>query len=184
VNRSKLNRYVNGKIQRIPDEVIEKRAELLTIEELSDIIHGLRTVVVDPTIALSVIIKAVRDKGLRNFFINLIWQYLGDYMKSASNKHYAMALKLFIKEIIKSKNSRVAKELYDSFKLPKRKFNYKPPPLSLDTLKKIFKNIDDLRAKALLLILADTGLRVGEVLSLKIDQIDIEHRIIKIMKRE
>ncbi|BFI76245.1 hypothetical protein YN1HA_23430 [Sulfurisphaera ohwakuensis] len=32
------------------------------------------------------------------------------------------------------------------------------------------------------MILAETGLRVGEVLSLKIDQIDIEHRIIKIMK--
>ncbi|BAB65221.1 putative transposase [Sulfurisphaera tokodaii str. 7] len=97
-------------------------------------------------------------------------------------RYYATTLKLFIKEIIKPKNSRVAKELYDSFKLPKRKFNYKPPPLSLDTLKKIFNNINDLGAKALFLLLTETGLRVGEVLSLKIDQIDLEHRIIKIMK--
>jgi len=76
----------------------------------------------------------------------------------------------------------VAKELYDSFKLPKRKFIYKPPPLSLDTLKKIFNNINDLGARALFLLLIETGLRVGEVLGLKVDQIDLEHRIIKIMK--
>jgi integrase len=76
----------------------------------------------------------------------------------------------------------MAKELYDSLKLPKRKFIYKPPPLSLDTLKKIFNNINDLGARALFLLLAETGLRVGEVLALKVDQIDLEHRIIKIMK--
>jgi integrase len=200
---------------------------------------------IDPTTALSVIIKAVRDEGFRNFFISLIWQYLGDYLKSASNtyivtkddielfekfvrenrakktanehiqnirriladlnyeliperikeymldlqsenlnraRHYATTLKLFINEIIKPKNSRVAKELYDSFKLPKRKFIYKPPPLSLDTLKKIFNNINDLGARALFLLLIETGLRVGKVLGLKVDQIDLEHRTIKIMK--
>jgi hypothetical protein len=43
IDRSTLNRYINVKIQRIPDEVIEKAAELLTIEELSDIIYGFRT---------------------------------------------------------------------------------------------------------------------------------------------
>lgn len=245
IDRSTLNRYINGKIQRIPNDIIEKAAELLTIEELSDIIYGFRIVEIDPTTALSVIIKAVRDEGFRNFFISLIWQYLGDYLKSASNtyivtkddielfekfvrenrakktadehiqnirriladlnyeliperikeymldlqsenlnraRHYATTLKLFIKEIIKPKNSRVAKELYDSFKLPKRKFIYKPPPLSLDTLKKIFNNINDLGARALFLLLIETGLRVGEVLGLKVDQIDLEHRIIKIMK--
>jgi transcriptional regulator with XRE-family HTH domain len=77
IDRSTLNRYINGKIQRIPNDIIEKAAELLTIEELSDIIYGFRTVEIDPTTALSVIIKAVRDEGFRNFFISLIWQYLG-----------------------------------------------------------------------------------------------------------
>ena len=84
INRSTLNRYINGKIQTIPNEVVEKCTELLTIEELSDIIYGLRTVEIDPTIAFSVIIKAIRDESFRNFFINLIWQYLGDYLKRVS----------------------------------------------------------------------------------------------------
>jgi hypothetical protein len=34
---------------------------------------------IDPTTALSVIIKAVRDEGFRNFFISLIGQYLGEF---------------------------------------------------------------------------------------------------------
>lgn len=245
LNKSTVYRYISGKIQRVPDEVVEKASELLTIEELSDVIYGLRTVEVDPTIALSVVVKAVKDEGFRNFLISLIWQYLGDYLKSTSSsyivtkddvelfekfvrenrakrtadehiqnlrriladlsyeltpdrikeyildlqaenlnkaRHYATTLKLFIKEIIRPKNARVAKELYDSFKLPKRKFNYRPPPLTLDVLKKIFKEIDDLGAKALFLLLAETGLRVGEVLSLKVEQVDLEHRIIRIMK--
>jgi len=79
IDRSTLNRYINGKIQRIPNDIIEKAAELLTIEELSDIIYGFRIVEIDPTTALSVIIKAVRDEGFRNFFISLIWQYLGEF---------------------------------------------------------------------------------------------------------
>ncbi|MEM0373190.1 MAG: helix-turn-helix transcriptional regulator [Sulfolobaceae archaeon] len=45
VNKSTLNRYINGRIQRIPDEVVEKAIELLTVEEFSDIIYGLRTAV-------------------------------------------------------------------------------------------------------------------------------------------
>ncbi|WP_256202231.1 site-specific integrase, partial [Sulfuracidifex metallicus] len=56
------------------------------------------------------------------------------------------------------------------------------PPLSLATLRQIFENIDDLGAKAIFLLLTETGLRVGEVLGLKVDQIDLDHRIIKIMK--
>ncbi|MFP3226518.1 MAG: hypothetical protein RXQ80_06325 [Sulfolobaceae archaeon] len=79
MDRSTLNRYINGKIQRIPNDIIEKAAELLTIEELSDIIYGFRIVEIDTTTALSVIIKAVRDEGFRNFFISLIWQYLGEF---------------------------------------------------------------------------------------------------------
>ena len=77
IDMSTLNRYINGKIQRIPNDIIEKAAELLTIEELSDIIYGFGTVEIDTTTALSVIIKAVRDEGFRNFFISLILQYLG-----------------------------------------------------------------------------------------------------------
>lgn len=245
VNRSTLNRYVNGKIQSIPREVVEKASELLTVDELSDIIYGVKTTDIDPTTAISVIIKAKKDEGFRNFFLTLLWQELGDYLREPSNsyivtkddielfeksmkntkskktaedyirylrraltelsyeltptklkeyildvseeskgkaQHTAKALKLFIKEVIKPKSPRIARELYDSFKIPKAKPKHKSFIPDIITTKQIFNNIKDIGAKAFFLLLAETGLRVGEVLSLKLDQIDFEHRIIHVNK--
>ncbi|WP_342765567.1 tyrosine-type recombinase/integrase [Thermofilum sp.] len=39
-------------------------------------------------------------------------------------------------------------------------------------------------AKAFFLLLAETGLRVGDVLSLKLEQVDLEHRIIRVIEGE
>lgn len=245
VDRSTLNRYLNGKIQRIPNEVVEKASELLTADELSDIIYGLRSTDVDPTTAISVIVKAKKDEGFRNFFLTLLWQELGDYLREPSNsylvtkedvelfeklvrqekskktaqerinylrralaelgyeltpiklkeyildlseeskgkaEHAAKALKLFIKEIIKPKSPRIARELYESFKTPKTKPKYKYFIPDIATIKQIFNNIKDLGAKAFFLLLAETGLRVGEVLNLRIYQVDFENRIIHLGK--
>ncbi|WP_286188765.1 site-specific integrase [Sulfolobus sp. S-194] len=97
-------------------------------------------------------------------------------------EHTAKALKLFIKEVVKLRDSHLAREFYDLFKIPRGKINYKPVNLTLDIVKQIFNNIQDLGAKAFFLILAETGLRTGEVLSLRIDQIDLDHTIIHISK--
>ncbi|ACP35971.1 helix-turn-helix domain protein [Sulfolobus islandicus L.S.2.15] len=245
VDRSTLNRYLNGKIQRIPQEIVEKASELLTVDELSDVVYGLRSTDVDPTTAISVIIKAKKDEGFRNFFLSLLWQELGDYIKEPSNsylvtkddielfekivrneksrktaeerinylrraladldyeltptklkeyildlseeskgraEHTAKALKLFIKEVVKPKSPRIARELHDSFKIPKTKPSHKPYIPEITTVKQIFNNIKDIGAKAFFLLLAETGLRVGEVLSLKLEQVDFEHRIIHVNK--
>ena len=113
-----------------------------------------------------------------------IKEYILDLQSKNVNKarHYATTLKLFIKEIVKSRNPILSRELYDSFKIPKTKTLYRPPILTLDSLKQIFQNINDLGAKTLFLLLVETGLRVGEVMNLRVDQIDLDHRIIKLMK--
>ncbi|QXJ27834.1 putative phage integrase [Saccharolobus shibatae B12] len=87
VSRSTLNRYINGKIQKIPNEIVEKTSELLTVDELSDIIYGVKTTDIDPTTVISAIIKAKKDEGFRNFFLTLLWQELGDYIKEPSNSY-------------------------------------------------------------------------------------------------
>jgi len=69
VDRSTLYRYVSCKVRKVPDNVIAAVTETLDLEELSDVLYGFRTVNVDPTIALSVVIKALRDGGFRNFFL-------------------------------------------------------------------------------------------------------------------
>lgn len=245
INVSTLYRYLNNEINSIPIEVVEKASEVLSIEELNDIIYGLQVSEINENVAISVIVKMKRDPEFRSFFLSLMKQYLGEYINDASTSyvvtrddvekfinylkvsksnatfriyknyfmkiltdlkytltienikdyilkestisagrayHLAKILKLFIKEIIIPKNRSLGQELYNSFKLPKLKIEYKPVPLSLDILKKIFNNIDNLGAKTFFLLLVETGLRTGEVLNLKIDQLDLEHRIIHISK--
>ena len=69
VDRSTLYRYVSGKVKKVPDNVMAAATETLDLEELGDVLYGFRTVNVDPTVELSVVIKALRDEGFRNFFL-------------------------------------------------------------------------------------------------------------------
>ncbi|ARM76141.1 hypothetical protein B6F84_08995 [Acidianus manzaensis] len=87
IDRSTLYRYVAVKVKRVPDEIVSRAAEMLSVEELSDAIYGLKTIDVDPTVALSVIIKALRDDGFRNFFLTLLYQYLGDYLNTVTRTY-------------------------------------------------------------------------------------------------
>nr|WP_012386964.1 tyrosine-type recombinase/integrase [Sulfolobus islandicus]ABE99638.1 integrase [Sulfolobus islandicus] len=242
IDRSTLYRYVAGKVKKVPDQVIQLATEMLSIEELSDAIYGLKTVDVDPTTALSIVIKALRDEGFRNFFLTLLYQYMGDYLKTTTNtyivseddvkkfetllsnkskttkdmrlrylkralsdlgyelspdgireviaeaetpniaRHMANSLKLFIKTIVREKNPGLAHLLYSSFTVPKGKYKRKPESLNIETLKRIFNAIDHLGAKAYFLLLCETGLRTGEVYSITLDHLDLEHRVIKLMK--
>jgi integrase len=118
----------------------------------------------------------ISPEKLKEYILDLEEESIG------KAKHTAKALKLFIKEVVKTKNSMLARELYDSFKIPKSKPSRKPYVPDITTVKQIFNNIKDLGAKAFFLLLAETGLRVGEVLSLKLEQVDLEHRIIRVMK--
>ncbi|QXJ34164.1 putative phage integrase [Saccharolobus shibatae] len=59
----------------------------MTVDELSDIIYGVKTTDIDPTTVISAIIKAKKDEGFRNFFLTLLWQELGDYIKEPSNSY-------------------------------------------------------------------------------------------------
>ncbi|WP_311732940.1 tyrosine-type recombinase/integrase [Sulfurisphaera ohwakuensis] len=242
IDRSTLYRYVAGKVKKVPDEIISTTAEMLSVEELSDALYGLKTVDVDPTTAMSVIVKALKDEGFRNFFLTLLYQYMGDYLRTTTNtyivseedvkkfetllnnkskstkdmrmrylkrvlselsyelspdgireilieadspniaRHMANSLKLFIKTVVKEKNPGLAHLLYSSFTVPKGKYKHRPENLNIETLKKIFDAIEHQGAKAYFLLLCETGLRTGEVYSITIGQMDLEHRVIKLLK--
>jgi len=113
-----------------------------------------------------------------------IKEYLLEQFEESSHRARQMAvvLKLFIKEIMKPKEPYIAQILHSSFSIPRPKTQYKPEPLTLELLKKIFNEIEELGAKTYFLLLVETGLRTGELFSLKINQIDLKHRIIKLMK--
>jgi integrase len=132
----------------------------------------------------------------RNYFMKILAdlnytltaEKLRDYvLKEASISrgrayHTSKILKLFIKEIIMPKNHSLARELYDSFKIVRLEKNYTPAQLSVDKLKAIFNAIEHPGAKAYFLLLAETGLRTGEVFNLTLDQVDLTNRVITIGK--
>jgi len=97
-------------------------------------------------------------------------------------RQMAVALKLFIKEVIRPKEPYLAQILYSSFSIPRPKTEYKPEPLSLELLKRIYNEIEELGAKTYFLLLVETGLRTRELFSLKINQIDLKHKVIKLLK--
>jgi len=87
VDRSTLYRYVSCKVRKVPDNVMAAATEALDLEELSDVLYGFRTVDVNPTIALSVLTKALRDEGFRNFFLTLPYQYMGGYLRTTTSTY-------------------------------------------------------------------------------------------------
>jgi integrase len=245
VNVSTLYRYLKNEINNIPIDIVEKASEVLSIEELNDILYGLQVADIDENTAISVIVKMKNDPNFRAFFLSLLKQFLGEYINDASTSYVitkedeekfinylkitksyntfskyrnyfvkiladlnytltaeklhdyilkeasistgrayqlSKVLKLFIKEIIMPRNRSLARELYDSFKIVRVEKNYTPAQLSVDKLKAIFNAIEHMGAKAYFLLLVETGLRTGEIFNLKIDQVDLANRIIKLGK--
>ena len=84
----------------------------------------------------------------------------------------AQALKLFIKLIVKDPI------LYGSFKTPRVEPALKEP-LRLEEVKAVAKAIEWPPAKAFYTMLAETGLRPGEILNLKLNNINLEERTVK-----
>ena len=88
----------------------------------------------------------------------------------------SVALKKFIKEVIQDPI------LYNSFKTIQSKEELMKKPLTLTEVKAVAKNIEHIGAKAYFVLLAETGLRPGEVLNLTIDQIDLLDRMVKVLR--
>jgi len=91
-------------------------------------------------------------------------------------RHVSKALKLFIRLVVKDQ------VLYNSFKTIKPRGVGLRQPLTLEEIRAIAKNIHHLGAKAYFVLLAETGLRPGEVLNLKLEQLELPSRAVRVFK--
>ena len=94
--------------------------------------------------------------------------------KTKSPSTYAnvlKALKIFFREFLKMP------EVVESFKFPKRTYAPKTVP-SKEDLRRYFDALDNDRDKALFLMYATSGLRRNELLSLTVNDLDLENRTI------
>jgi integrase len=91
-------------------------------------------------------------------------------------RHIAVTLKAFIKHVIKDPN------LYSAFKTPRVEYGLTAEPLTLEEVRAVARAIDWPPVKAYFALLAETGLRPGEVLNARVQDLDLNERMLKIMK--
>ncbi|MEM4974845.1 MAG: integrase [Sulfolobaceae archaeon] len=140
IDRSTLYRYFADKVKKVPDEIISTTAETLSLEELSDAIYGLKTIDVDPTVALSVIVKAMRDEGFRNFFLTLLYQYMRDYLNTTTSTYIVSEEDVKKFEMLLSNKSKSTKDM--RMRYLKRALSELSYELSTDGIREILIEAD------------------------------------------
>jgi integrase len=72
--------------------------------------------------------------------------------------------------------------LYSAFKTPRVEYGLTAEPLTLEEVRAVARAIEWPPAKAYYALLAETGLRPGEILNARIQDLDLNERMLKIMK--
>jgi integrase len=127
-----------------------------------------------------------RLRYLRKTLEDLGWELsaerLQEYIAELSEEsphvaqHTAKALKLFIKHVLRDPN------LYTAFKTPKVEYGLAAEPLTLEEVRAVARAIDWPPAKAYFALLAETGLRPSEILNARVQDLDLNERMLRIMK--
>jgi len=130
--------------------------------------------------------RVERLRYLRRTLEDLGWElsaerlqeYIAELSEESPNvaQHTAKALKLFIKHVLRDPN------LYNAFKTPRVEYGLTAEPLTLEEVRAVARAIDWPPAKAYFALLAETGLRPGEILNARVQDLDLNERTLKIMK--
>jgi integrase len=150
-------------------------------------------------------IKAKRLKGLsektihdevryiREALAELNWTLTPDgvreYLSSLAEegeeyvlKHTTYSLKSFLKTVLKPRDPGLFALLYNSFTVVKPRSHNKVKPPTIDQLRRIWQSLPTIESKFYFALLAETGLRPGEPFLLGIDDLDLEHGVLRVGK--
>lgn len=124
--------------------------------------------------------KAITIEKVQNFrlFLNRLEDEKGKQLLSIKTQNYhIIALRAFLKYLIKNDIQTLSPEKIDLSKIPERTVEY----LSRDELERLFEVVDgtDVRGardRAILETLYSTGLRVSELVSLNRAQVDLQRK--------
>jgi len=99
--------------------------------------------------------------------------YLAQFktMSSSTYANVLKSLKVFFRDFLKMP------DVVESFKFPKKIYTIKTVPTKED-LQRFFRELDDLTSQTVFLLYATGGMRRNELLTLTIDDIDVENRVI------
>ncbi|MCG2894842.1 MAG: site-specific integrase [Vulcanisaeta sp.] len=139
--------------------------------------------------------KTIRDEVhyIREALAELGWnltpdgirEYLAELAEEGEEyvlKHTTYSLKSFLKTVLKPRDPALFRALYDVFTVYKPKSNNKARLPTIDQLRQIWQQLPTIEAKFYFALLAETGLRPGEPFLVSIDDLDLEHGMIRIGK--
>ena len=121
--------------------------------------------------------RALNDLGWE-LSAERLQEYIAELQEESPHvaRHVATTLKSFIKHVLKDPN------LYSSFKTPRVEYGLTAEPLTLEEVRAVARAIEWPPAKAYFALLAETGLRPGEILNARVQDLDLNERMLKIMK--
>jgi integrase len=121
--------------------------------------------------------RALNDLGWE-LSAERLQEYIAELQEESPHvaRHIAVTLKAFVKHVLKDPN------LYSSFKTPRVEYGLTAEPLTLEEVRAVARAIEWPPAKAYFALLAETGLRPGEILNARIQDLDLNERMLKIMK--
>jgi len=139
--------------------------------------------------------KTIRDEVhyIREALAELNWnltpdgirEYLAELAEDGETyvlKHTTYSLKSFLKTVLKPKDPALFRALYDVFTVYKPKNNNHTRLPTLEQLRQIWQQLPTIESKFYFVLLAETGLRPGEPFLLTIDDLDLEHGMLRIGK--
>jgi integrase len=121
--------------------------------------------------------RALEDMGWE-LSAERLQEYIAELSEESPHvaRHIAVTLKAFIKHVLKDPN------LYSAFKTPRVEYGLTAEPLTLEEVRAVARAIEWPPAKAYFALLAETGLRPGEILNARVQDLDLNERMLKIMK--
>jgi integrase len=139
--------------------------------------------------------KTIRDEVhyIREALAELNWnltpdsirEYLAELAEDGETyvlKHTTYSLKSFMKTVLKPRGPALFRALYDVFTVYKPKNNNHTRLPTLEQLRQIWQQLPTIESKFYFVLLAETGLRPGEPFLLSIDDLDVEHGMLRVGK--
>jgi integrase len=139
--------------------------------------------------------KTIRDEVhyIREALAELNWvltpdgvrEYLAELAEDGEHyvlKHTTYSLKSFMKTVLKPKDPVLFRALYDTFTVYRPRSNNHVRLPTIEQLRQIWQNLPSIESKFYFALLAETGLRPGEPYLLSIDDLDLEHGMLRVSK--
>jgi len=139
--------------------------------------------------------KTIRDevRYIRETLAELNWnltpdnirEYLAELAEDGEHyvlKHTTYSLKSFLKTVLKPKDPALFRALYDTFTVYRPKTNNHTRLPTIEQLRQIWQNLPSIETKFYFGLLAETGLRPGEPFLLSVDDLDVEHGVLRVGK--